>query len=159
MIIENSATTIANTAPDKINLLNFSRSQMVDFFSSLNEPAYRAHQLLQWIHQYGFTDFAAMTNLSKSLRQKLTAIAEIKPLTPALDQLASDGTRKWLLQLDDGNCIETVYIPEATRGTLCVSSQVGCMLNCTFCSTATQGFSRNLSVAGKCQILGMDVRE
>lgn len=130
----------------KINLLDLDRVAMEAFFVTQNEPSYRAHQLLQWVHQYGVTDFEAMSNLSKKLRQKLAEVSEIKQLTPALDQVAKDGTHKWLLRLEDGNCIETVYIPEKTRGTLCVSSQVGCMLNCTFCSTATQGFSRNLTV-------------
>ena len=130
----------------KINLLDLDRAAMEAFFVTQNEPSYRAHQLLQWVHQYGVTDFEAMSNLSKKLRQKLAEVSEIKQLTPAFDQVAKDGTHKWLLRLEDGNCIETVYIPEKTRGTLCVSSQVGCMLNCTFCSTATQGFSRNLTV-------------
>lgn len=130
----------------KINLLDLDRTAMEAFFVEQKEPAYRAHQLLQWVHQYGVTDFDAMSNLSKKLRQKLAEVSEIKQLMPAFDQASKDGTHKWLLRLEDGNCIETVYIPERTRGTLCVSSQVGCMLNCTFCSTATQGFSRNLTV-------------
>ncbi len=130
----------------KINLLDLDRAAMEAFFVTQNEPSYRAHQLLQWLHQYGVTDFDAMSNLSKKLRQKLAEVSEIKQLTPTLDQVAKDGTHKWLLRLEDGNCIETVYIPERTRGTLCVSSQVGCMLTCTFCSTGTQGFSRNLTV-------------
>ncbi len=131
----------------KINLFDLDRPAMEAFFATQNEPAYRARQILQWVHQYGVTDFNVMSNLGKSLRQKLSELTECPLLTPIIDKTASDGTRKWLLRLNDGNCIETVFIPETSRGTLCVSSQVGCMLNCTFCSTATQGFSRNLSVA------------
>ncbi len=131
---------------EKINLFDLDRPAMEAFFAAQKQPSYRARQLLQWVHQYGVTDFNVMSNLSKELRQKLSDIAECRLLTPAMDKVSSDGTRKWLLRLQDGNCIETVYIPEKNRGTLCVSSQVGCMLNCTFCSTATQGFSKNLSV-------------
>jgi 23S rRNA (adenine2503-C2)-methyltransferase len=131
----------------KLNLLDLGMSQMQAWVQTLGLPAYRASQLIKWIHQVGLTDFAQMTNLSKSLRDKLTACAEVKPLDVALDRTASDGTRKWLLRLADGNMIETVYIPEPNRGTLCVSSQVGCALNCSFCSTGKQGFNRNLSLA------------
>ncbi len=133
--------------PEKINILDLDRAGMVAFFASIGEPAYRAHQLLQWLHQYGISDFQAMTNFSKALRQRLSEMAVCENLTPSFHQEAKDGTQKWLLTLKDGNSVETVFIPERTRGTLCVSSQVGCMLNCTFCSTGTQGFSRNLSVA------------
>lgn len=129
------------------NLMDFDRQGLVAFFAEMGEPSYRATQVLQWIHQYGASDIAEMTNLSKSLREQLSANSEIKALEVALDTVAQDGTRKWLLRLADGNCIETVFIPEDDRGTLCVSSQVGCALNCSFCSTAQQGFNRNLTVA------------
>lgn len=130
-----------------VNLLDFDRQGLQAFFAELGEPAYRATQVLQWIHQYGADDVSAMTNLSKSLRERLATTSHIKPMEIALDTTAKDGTRKWLLRLADGNCIETVFIPEDDRGTLCVSSQVGCVVNCSFCSTAQQGFSRNLTVA------------
>lgn len=130
-----------------INLLDLDRQGMADLFSSLGEAPYRATQVLQWVHQYGVQDIDEMTNISKALRQKLTSLGEIKPPEVATEQLSQDGTRKWLLRLADGNCIETVFIPEDDRGTLCVSSQVGCALNCSFCSTAQQGYNRNLTVA------------
>ncbi|MDX1836892.1 23S rRNA (adenine(2503)-C(2))-methyltransferase RlmN [Legionella taurinensis] len=131
----------------KVNLLNFNYQQMRDFFSQLGEKPFRAQQVLQWIHQAGFHDFSQMTNLGKVLRDKLAQVAEIRLPEIIACQKSSDGTHKWLLKLDCGNSIETVFIPEATRGTLCVSSQVGCGLNCSFCSTAKQGFNRNLSTA------------
>jgi len=130
---------------EKTNLLGLNRQDLVDFFSAIDEKAFRATQLMKWIHQLGVSDFAEMTNISKSLQQKLVDIAEIRPLEIAVDQLSSDGTRKWVFGLNDGNGIETVFIPEDDRGTLCISSQVGCALDCSFCSTARQGFSRNLT--------------
>lgn len=129
------------------NLLDFDREGMQHFFQELGEKPYRSHQVLKWIHQRGIQDIGIMTNLSKSLRDKLKSIAEIDLPEIVFEQDSKDGTRKWLLRLEDDNCIETVFIPEKNRGTLCVSSQVGCALNCSFCSTARQGFSRNLSVA------------
>ncbi len=132
---------------EKINLLNFNYQQMRQFVSEIGEKPFRAQQLMQWIHQVGLHDFSQMNNLGKSLRERLTHIAEIRLPEIVSSQQSSDGTHKWLLKLDCGNCIESVYIPEAKRGTLCVSSQVGCALNCTFCSTAKQGFNRNLSTA------------
>ncbi|MFA5960822.1 MAG: 23S rRNA (adenine(2503)-C(2))-methyltransferase RlmN [Tatlockia sp.] len=131
----------------KVNLLNYNTQQMRDFFKDLGEKPYRAQQVMQWIHQAGFHDFVPMTNLGKVLRERLSAVAEIRLPEIVTCQKSNDGTHKWLLKLDCGNCIETVYIPEANRGTLCVSSQVGCALNCSFCSTAKQGFNRNLSTA------------
>lgn len=130
-----------------VNLLDFDIPLLEKFFAELGEKPFRAMQIYKWVHQQGVTDFAQMTNLSKALREKLTTIAHIHAPNIALVKVAKDGTRKWLLQLDEGNCIEAVYIPEEDRGTLCVSSQVGCALNCTFCSTATQGFNRNLKVS------------
>lgn len=138
---------MTESAAQKINLLNFNEAQMRDFFSSLGEQPYRARQVLQWIHHFGQTDFAQMTNLSKTLREKLSSACEIRVPEIITTQASQDGTHKWLLKLSCGNCIETVFIPEKTRGTLCVSSQVGCGLNCTFCSTAKQGFNRNLTPA------------
>ena len=132
---------------EKVNLLNFNEAQMREFFHTLGEQPYRARQVLQWIHHFGQTDFALMSNLSKVLRSKLTAMSEIRVPEIVSTQASQDGTHKWLLKLACGNCIETVFIPEKSRGTLCVSSQVGCGLNCTFCSTAKQGFNRNLSTA------------
>lgn len=135
------------TQTTKINLLGLNSKGLEDFFLSLGEKPYRAQQVLKWIHFQGVRDIQLMTNLSKSLRQKIQEIADITIPEIAYENTAEDGTQKWLLRLADGNCIETVYIPEAGRGTLCVSSQVGCTLNCDFCSTGKQGFSRNLSTA------------
>jgi len=132
------------TTTGKKNLLGLNLAALQAFFSELGEKPFRAGQVMQWIHHYGVTDFDSMTNLSKPLRACLQDAAEIRTPEVALDQLAADGTRKWLLRLADDNCIETVFIPEAERGTLCVSSQVGCTLNCAFCATGHQGFNRNL---------------
>ena len=120
---------------------------MREFVLSIGEPAYRAEQLMKWIHFVGISDFGEMSNLSKKLRERLSEVAEVKAMTSVVVQDSTDGTKKWLLELEGGNAIEMVYIPEDDRGTLCVSSQVGCGLNCTFCSTARQGFNRNLTVA------------
>lgn len=137
----------ARTEIKKCNLLNFDREAMEKFFLSIEEKPYRAQQVLKWIHFHGVKDIALMNNLSKSLREKINAVAEIILPEIAYENTATDGTHKWLLRLHDGNCIETIFIPEATRGTLCVSSQVGCALNCDFCSTGKQGFNRNLTTA------------
>ncbi len=131
----------------KINLLNFNYQQMRNFVSDCDEKPFRAQQLMQWIHQLGINDFSKMTNLGKVLCAKLTQIAEIRLPEIISTEKSSDGTHKWLIKLDCGNCIETVFIPEEKRGTLCVSSQVGCALNCSFCSTGKQGFNRNLTAA------------
>ena len=131
----------------KVNLLNLSRAEMEDFFVSLDEKPFRASQVFKWIYQCGVDNFTDMTNLSKSLRVRLEEIAEIRPPKIILDHASDDGTHKWVVEIDSGNHIETVFIPEKNRGTLCVSSQVGCALACTFCSTAQQGFNRNLSTA------------
>ncbi|HEB93437.1 MAG TPA: 23S rRNA (adenine(2503)-C(2))-methyltransferase RlmN [Gammaproteobacteria bacterium] len=132
---------------DKINLLDLNRADMEAFFLARGEKAFRATQVLKWLHQYGVTHFDEMTNLGKALRAKLAESAEIRAPEVVVDQVAADGTHKWLLRLDSGNSVETVFIPERGRGTLCVSSQVGCALECAFCSTGRQGFNRNLSVA------------
>jgi 23S rRNA (adenine2503-C2)-methyltransferase len=130
-----------------MNLLDFDQDELTAFFTQWGEKPFRATQVLQWIHQRGIIDYAEMTNLSKALRQKLQDNAVIQLPEIVTCQHAHDGTRKWLLRLHDGNCIEMVFIPEADRGTLCVSSQVGCALDCRFCATAQQGFNRNLTLS------------
>ncbi len=130
------------------NLLELDREGLERFFvETLDEKRFRAHQVMKWIHHRHVTTFDEMTDLGKALRAKLEAHAEIVVPNVMFDKGSEDGTHKWLLGMDGGNAIETVYIPDKGRGTLCVSSQVGCALNCTFCSTATQGFNRNLSTA------------
>jgi len=131
----------------KLNLINLNRAEMEAFFDELGEKRFRASQVIQWIHQYGVSDFSEMTNVSKNLRNRLEETAEIRVPEIVVDQASSDGTHKWLLRVDSGNSVETVFIPEKGRGTLCVSTQVGCALECSFCSTARQGFNRNLTVA------------
>lgn len=131
--------------PEKFtNLLGLDRGGLEHFLADLGEKAFRARQLLQWVHQRGVTDFDHMTDLSLALRERLRQTARITAPQILREQVSDDGTIKWLMTLAGGNAVETVFIPEASRGTLCISSQIGCMLNCTFCSTATQGFSRNL---------------
>ncbi|GLP99573.1 MAG: 23S rRNA (adenine(2503)-C(2))-methyltransferase RlmN [Pseudomonadota bacterium] len=132
---------------ERTNLLGLDLHGLEAFFVELDEKPFRARQLLQWIHKYRITDFAEMSNLSKALREKLQAVAEIKLPEVMHEHISQDGTRKWIIKLSCGNAIETVFIPESGRGTLCVSSQVGCALTCTFCSTAQQGFNRNLDAA------------
>lgn len=135
------------TEQGKVNLLGLSRRQMEAFFFEMGEKPFRATQVMKWIFQEGVDDFDTMTNLSKILREKLKAVAEIRLPEVVQDHPSSDGTRKWLLKVDEVNHIEMVYIPEVERSTLCVSSQVGCTLACSFCSTARQGFNRNLTTA------------
>jgi len=135
------------TDTPKVNLLNLSRPEMEEFFAGLGEKPFRASQVFKWIYQSGIDNFSEMTNLSKSLRVRLEEIAEIRPPKIVLDHASEDGTHKWVVEIDSGNHIETVFIPEKNRGTLCISSQVGCALACTFCSTAQQGFNRNLTTA------------
>jgi 23S rRNA (adenine2503-C2)-methyltransferase len=130
-----------------VNLLDLDRKAMRAFFAELGEKPFRATQVVKWLHRRRVFDFASMTDLSKSLRDRLAAVAEVRMPSPVFDQESVDGTRKWVLSVPGGNAIETVFIPETGRGTLCVSSQVGCVLDCTFCSTAQQGFSRNLTTA------------
>ena len=139
------ALTQLMTDAAKTNLLDLDRTGLVDFFTRRGEKSFRATQVMKWIYGQGVTDFEAMSNISKGLRADLQNWAEIHLPEVVSDHLSDDGSRKWLLKMADGNCIETVYIPEADRGTLCVSSQVGCTLNCSFCSTAQQGFNRNLT--------------
>ena len=130
-----------------VNLLNFNLKQLSDFFAEIGEKPFHAKQLMRWVHHFGESDFANMSDLSKGLRDKLSMAAVIEPPRMLQEQQSEDGTHKWLLDAGNGNGVETVFIPEDARGTLCISSQVGCALECTFCSTGRQGFNRNLSVA------------
>lgn len=130
--------------PAKTDLLGMDYASLVDFFAKMGEKPFRAAQVMKWIHQFGVSDFNEMTNLSKPLRQKLMASAVIRTPKIISEQRSSDGTLKWLLEVDNHNCVEAVFIPEKSRGTLCISSQVGCALECSFCSTGQQGFNRNL---------------
>src|SRR5258706_15888854 len=129
------------------NLLDLDSLGMEQFFAGLGEKPFRARQVLKWIHRRGAADFAAMTDIAKDLRAKLNGAATIVPPVVVGDGTAPDGTRKWLLKVDGANAVEAVFIPEDGRGTLCVSSQAGCTLDCAFCATGKQGFSRNLSAA------------
>lgn len=136
---------MATDAP--VNLLGHDRANLETFFAAAGEKPFRARQVLRWVHQRKTLDFEAMTDLARSLRAMLLERAELRLPEVVADTLSTDGTRKWLVKVDSSNSVEMVYIPDADRGTLCVSSQVGCALNCTFCSTAQQGFNRNLSAA------------
>lgn len=131
----------------RTNLFSLDRQGLVEFFAGLGEKPFRATQVMKWIYQRGVTDFSAMTDLSKGLRSRLEEVAELRVPELVMDQDSDDGTHKWLLRLEGGNCIEAVLIPEPGRRTLCVSSQVGCALYCSFCATARQGFNRNLDTA------------
>lgn len=147
---QSAAGPVAGEGGRRQNLLDLDRVGLERFFEEvLGEKRYRAHQVMKWVHHRYVTDFEQMTDLGKSLRSKLQAHAEVVVPGVMFDKPSADGTHKWLLAMgvDGRNAIETVYIPDKGRGTLCVSSQVGCGLNCTFCSTATQGFNRNLSAA------------
>lgn len=135
-------------AKDKIiNLLDYDREGLAAFFVGLGEKPFRATQLMKWVYQEGINEFDLMTNFSKTLRTYLQEHCHLVTPSIVLEKTASDGVRKWVLETSCGNRIETVFIPEESRGTLCVSSQVGCALACTFCSTAQQGFNRNLTTA------------
>jgi len=128
------------------NLLDLDPAALIQWCGDLGEQPFRAKQLQRWIHQFGEADFDAMTDLAKSLREKLKRHATVAAPAIISDSTASDGTRKWLIDVGDGNAVETVFIPEDNRGTLCISTQAGCAVNCRFCSTGKQGFSRNLSI-------------
>ncbi|MFL9877563.1 23S rRNA (adenine(2503)-C(2))-methyltransferase RlmN [Herbaspirillum rhizosphaerae] len=128
------------------NLLDLDPAQLVAYCGELGEKPFRAKQLQRWIHQYGVADFAEMTDLAKSLREKLSTRAFVAAPAIISDHTSTDGTRKWLVDVGNGNAVETVFIPEENRGTLCISTQAGCAVNCRFCSTGKQGFNRNLSV-------------
>lgn len=131
----------------RVNLLDFDVEGLVDYCESLGEKPFRAKQLARWIHRRGASGFDAMSDLAKSLRGKLADVAEIRAPAVIRDSTSADGTRKWLLDVGNGNAIETVFIPEDDRGTLCISTQAGCAMNCLFCSTGKQGFNRNLTTA------------
>ncbi len=128
-----------------VNLLDFDLDGLAAYCESLGEKRFRATQLFRWIHQKGAADFGAMSDLAKSLRDKLAGVAEVRSLPVVTEQASADGTVKWLFDVGGGNAIESVFIPEDDRGTLCVSSQAGCAVGCRFCSTGHQGFSRNLT--------------
>ncbi|TWH76689.1 23S rRNA (adenine2503-C2)-methyltransferase [Azomonas agilis] len=135
------------TPTGKINLLGLTQPQLEQFFESIGEKRFRAGQVMKWIHHFGVDDFDAMTNVGKALREKLRACAEIRGPEVVSQDISSDGTRKWVMRVASGSLIETVYIPQNGRGTLCVSSQAGCSLDCSFCSTGKQGFNSNLTAA------------
>ena len=137
----------AAATPERINLLGMPRPRLEALLESLGERPYRAQQLLKWIYHQGVDSFEAMTDISKSLRERLSEIAEVRAPEVEFQSISADGTRKWLLRVEGGSCVETVFIPDKGRGTLCVSSQLGCALDCSFCSTGKQGFQRDLSAA------------
>ncbi len=136
---------IATTA--KVNLLGLTQPQLENFFETIGEKRFRAGQVMKWIHHFGVDDFDAMSNIGKALREKLKASAEIRGPEVVSEDISSDGTRKWVVRVASGSCVETVYIPQNGRGTLCVSSQAGCALDCSFCSTGKQGFNSDLTAA------------
>ena len=131
----------------RVNLLGMSPGKLRNYFVSMGEKPFRSQQLLKWIHQRGVEQFEEMTDISKPLRQKLASEAEIRAPEVVSDEISEDGTRKWLIRVTGGSCVETVFIPENGRGTICVSSQVGCSLDCSFCATGKQGFNRDLTAA------------
>ena len=136
-----------NTPTGRVNLLGLTQPKMEQFFESIGEKRFRAGQVMKWIHHFGVEDFDAMSNLGKALREKLKACAEIRGPEIVTQDISSDGTRKWVVRVASGSCVETVYIPQNGRGTLCVSSQAGCALDCSFCSTGKQGFNSDLTAA------------
>jgi 23S rRNA (adenine2503-C2)-methyltransferase len=138
----------------KVNLLGLSREELEDFFDGLGQRPYRARQIMQWLYQRRVLDFDAMTDLSKDLRRTLVETAQVELPGVVSVEHSADGTRKWLLDVGRGQAVETVFIPEPNRGTLCISSQAGCVLDCAFCATGSQGFNRNLTSA---EILGQVV--
>ncbi|WP_435211688.1 23S rRNA (adenine(2503)-C(2))-methyltransferase RlmN [Luminiphilus sp. nBUS_16] len=146
MTVANSLIA-SSSAAAKVNLLGLSRQQMESFFTDQGEKRFRAEQVMKWIHHQGVIDFAAMSNLGKGLREKLESLATVTPPEIADQQDSADGTRKWAIRVAGGALVEAVLIPEAGRATLCVSSQVGCSLDCKFCSTGKQGFQRDLTAA------------
>jgi len=133
------------TSSSTVNLIDLDAAGLIAYCDSLGEKPFRAKQLQRWIHQYGADDFDGMTDLAKSLREKLKGRASMAMPAIVSDHVSADGTRKWLIDVGNSNAVETVFIPEEHRGTLCVSSQAGCAVNCRFCSTGKQGFSRNLT--------------
>src|SRR5690242_279764 len=140
-------STFTRAEPMPANLLDFDAAGLTAWFADMGERPFRARQVLRWLHHFGEADFSRMSDVAKSLREKLATAAVALPPAIVSDRLADDGTRKFLFDVGAGNAIETVFIPEDDRGTLCVSTQAGCALDCAFCSTGKQGFNRNLSVA------------
>jgi len=132
---------------NKVNLLDFDVDGLIDWFAARGEKPFRAKQVMRWIHRFGISDFSQMTDVAKALRAALEADACVAVPQAIRDSVSEDGTRKWLLDVGNGNAIESVFIPETNRGTLCISSQAGCALDCSFCSTGKQGFNRNLTTA------------
>ena len=132
---------------EKVNLLDFDVDGLVDWLAARGEKPFRARQVVRWLHRFGVSEFEQMTNVAKSLRSRLAEEACVRVPQPIRDSVSSDGTRKWLLDVGNANAVETVFIPETSRGTLCISSQAGCALDCAFCSTGKQGFNRNLTAA------------
>jgi 23S rRNA (adenine2503-C2)-methyltransferase len=130
-----------------VNLLDFNQEQLAEYFVNIGEKPFRAKQMMRWMHHFGVVDFEQMTDIARPLREKLAATTIIQPPNIKVEQISDDGTRKWLIDAGGSNGVETVFIPEDERGTLCISSQVGCALECTFCSTGRQGFNRNLTVS------------
>ncbi len=141
------ALIATSTPASKVNLLGMTRAQLEGFFGEIGEKKFRAQQVMKWMHHQGVRDFQSMTNLGKALRDRLESYAEITPPEIESQQDSADGTRKWAIKVDGGALVETVLIPEGDRATLCVSSQVGCSLDCKFCSTGKQGFQRDLTAA------------
>ncbi|WP_211824749.1 23S rRNA (adenine(2503)-C(2))-methyltransferase RlmN [Kistimonas asteriae] len=131
----------------KTNLLGLTQSKLEEFFISIGEKKFRAQQVMKWIHHFGVDNFDEMSNVSKALRERLKVCAEIRGPEVVSCDFSADGTRKWVVRVASGSCVETVYIPDGKRGTLCVSSQAGCALDCSFCSTGKQGFNSDLTVA------------
>lgn len=144
---DSNTSATPSAASQKTNLLGFNRAQMEAFFASIGEKPFRAGQVMKWIHQQGVDDFNAMTNLAKSLREKLLAVAEVRAPEVTYKHFSADGTRKWVIKVAENAMVEMVLIPDGDRKTLCVSSQVGCALDCSFCSTGKQGFMRDLTAA------------
>lgn len=141
------ALIATSTPASKVNLLGMTRAQLEAFFGEIGEKKFRAQQVMKWMHHQGVRDFQAMTNLGKGLRDRLESCAQITPPQIESEQDSADGTRKWAIKVDGGALVEAVLIPEGDRATLCVSSQVGCSLDCKFCSTGKQGFQRDLTAA------------
>ncbi|MDP1540671.1 MAG: 23S rRNA (adenine(2503)-C(2))-methyltransferase RlmN [Moraxellaceae bacterium] len=144
---DSNTVVTPSVEPQKTNLLGFNRAQMEAFFASIGEKPFRAGQVMKWIHQQGVDDFNAMTNLAKSLREKLLRVAEVRAPEVTYKHFSADGTRKWVIKVAENAMVEMVLIPDGERKTLCVSSQVGCALDCSFCSTGKQGFMRDLTAA------------
>ena len=142
-----SGSKQVTTAQEKVNLLGLDKAGLELFFAELDEKPFRARQIMKWIYRHHIDDFSGMTDLSKDLRARLFDIAEVRVPQIVTEQRSVDGTIKWMLRMDQAQGIETVFIPEENRGTLCISSQVGCVLDCAFCATGHQGFNRNLSTA------------